>query len=315
MQLSGPDKDKSKPNLNDLDLNQRAAIVAFAAEHGRTWKTQLLEGWAKATQTGPLQQSRNEFGPAWLEKLTFPDSVKAGEAILSRKTPERFSSAVLPPPLPQEPARVGATLDIGGGQARSQETVLPPPAPSLEAPSGNIDFAKSAEENIKDIAAHLEQEYRLEGGVQVAFKSAADFRTDAFDLYHRMLDARNTNYTAEQHDADYEDHLDHMGHCDIQPPPAPQVQDANDFDRRERGRLSFSLTPRQSFWTRRLWEVSDFPENRQAWLGSDGGTRNRGLRMHNCGEYISALTSIGISETSRSPKMITVGPNPFPEYQ
>jgi hypothetical protein len=193
--------------------------------------------------------------------------------------------------------------------------VLPPPAPPTATLRGNIDFAKSAEENIKDLTAYLEQGYRIEGGSQVAFKSAADFRADAFDLYHKRLDAVNASYTAGQHDADYEDHLDHLGHCDSLPPPTPCVPDDNDFDGRERERLSFTLAPSQAFWTRRLWEVSDFPENRQAWLGGDGGATNRRLRLNNCADYVNALASIGISETPLGPKMITVGPNPFPEYQ
>ena len=89
---------------------------------------------------------------------------------------------------------------------REANVVLPPPAPG-------IDFTKSAEENIKDLAVELEAEYRAEGGFQVAFKSTANFQHDAFDHYSKRLENYNANYTAEQQDADYEDHLDHEGHC------------------------------------------------------------------------------------------------------
>ena len=101
----------------------------------------------------------------------------------------------------------------------------------------------------------------------------------------------------------------------VLPPPTPLFTDSNVFDRRERERLSCSLTSTQAFWTRRLWEVCDFPENRQAWMNGDGGMENRELRLHNCDEYVNAIASIGISETSQVPRMITVGPNPFPEHQ
>ena len=52
--------------LGEPTLEQWAALKAYAREHGRTWKSRLLDDWTYARTSGPLQQLRNSFGPRWL---------------------------------------------------------------------------------------------------------------------------------------------------------------------------------------------------------------------------------------------------------
>ncbi|MBC8641681.1 ParB N-terminal domain-containing protein [Caballeronia sp. EK] len=59
--------------LSALDPQQREAIIQFRQEHGRRWKHQLLQGWMRAAFPGPLQQIRNNLGPAWLVKVKDAD--------------------------------------------------------------------------------------------------------------------------------------------------------------------------------------------------------------------------------------------------
>lgn len=68
--------------LYKLSKHQIIAIVLFAREKGRNWKTQLNNSWLKASyqwnhpELSPfLQQVRNEFGPRWLSSVTLPQSV------------------------------------------------------------------------------------------------------------------------------------------------------------------------------------------------------------------------------------------------
>lgn len=60
---------------------QMAAIQRFAKLNGRRWKTVLWGAWMNGSyryvvaQDGDaalLQQVRNQFGPAWLDKLRLP---------------------------------------------------------------------------------------------------------------------------------------------------------------------------------------------------------------------------------------------------
>lgn len=55
-------KPKPKPTPE-----QEAALRAYAAEHGPTWKADLRADWMSARAPGLLQQVRNSLGPAWLE--------------------------------------------------------------------------------------------------------------------------------------------------------------------------------------------------------------------------------------------------------
>jgi hypothetical protein len=59
--------------LGEPTAEQWAALRAYAAAHGRTWKAQLRAEWMDACQGIPdleqqalLQQVRNQFGPRWL---------------------------------------------------------------------------------------------------------------------------------------------------------------------------------------------------------------------------------------------------------
>jgi hypothetical protein len=56
----------------DLTPEQLAALRAYAAEHGRTWKSQLNDDWMNGRASGPLQQIRNQFGPSWLLRFRLP---------------------------------------------------------------------------------------------------------------------------------------------------------------------------------------------------------------------------------------------------
>lgn len=54
---------------------QVEALKAYAAYHGRNWKSQLHADWMKAGSAwdGPyylLQQVRNSFGPTWLNNMS-----------------------------------------------------------------------------------------------------------------------------------------------------------------------------------------------------------------------------------------------------
>lgn len=65
---------RKTPSLDDLEPDQRAAVIAFRDEHGRTWKSQLNTHWFDGTDanfTGGrfLRQVRNQFGPQWLFRL------------------------------------------------------------------------------------------------------------------------------------------------------------------------------------------------------------------------------------------------------
>lgn len=55
--------------IKDLNADQRAALMTFRAQNGRSWKQKLLAGWQRAAYPGALQQIRNQFGPEWLTKL------------------------------------------------------------------------------------------------------------------------------------------------------------------------------------------------------------------------------------------------------
>lgn len=62
--------------MKTLTPEQADAIRSYAAQHGRTWKDQLLTDWLNAgsrTYRGEwcyLQQIRNQKGPSWLRAMT-----------------------------------------------------------------------------------------------------------------------------------------------------------------------------------------------------------------------------------------------------
>ena len=57
----------------ELSTEQQAAIDAFAAKYGASWKHKLQIAWLAGTDTAQpnghlLRQVRNQFGPSWLSK-------------------------------------------------------------------------------------------------------------------------------------------------------------------------------------------------------------------------------------------------------
>ena len=62
-----------KSALDELNTEQRAAIVQFRERFGRNWKSKLMTGWLRAAYPGALQQIRNEIGPEWLAKIKESD--------------------------------------------------------------------------------------------------------------------------------------------------------------------------------------------------------------------------------------------------
>ncbi|QDJ12280.1 hypothetical protein HVPorG_05054 (plasmid) [Roseomonas mucosa] len=79
---AAPDSDYL-PLLQD----QRAALRAYAAEHGRCWKAHLLADWMNATAEPLLHQLRNSHGPTWLLRLKLqrlPRTGRKARTIVSR---------------------------------------------------------------------------------------------------------------------------------------------------------------------------------------------------------------------------------------
>ncbi len=62
-----------KSALDELNTEQRAAIIQFRERFGRNWKSKLMAGWLRAAYPGALQQIRNELGPEWLVKVKESD--------------------------------------------------------------------------------------------------------------------------------------------------------------------------------------------------------------------------------------------------
>lgn len=55
--------------LDQLDREQRFALLEFKAKNGLAWRSKLLLGWERASYAGPLQRIRNDLGPEWLATL------------------------------------------------------------------------------------------------------------------------------------------------------------------------------------------------------------------------------------------------------
>ncbi len=66
------------PSLDDLEPEQRAALIAFRDKYGRTWKTELNDRWLNGKDASEpnghlLRQIRNRQGPTWLNNLKRED--------------------------------------------------------------------------------------------------------------------------------------------------------------------------------------------------------------------------------------------------
>lgn len=53
---------------------QMAALRKYAAQHGRTWKSQLQTDWMYSRAGAELQQVRNTLGPSWLVRFKLPNA-------------------------------------------------------------------------------------------------------------------------------------------------------------------------------------------------------------------------------------------------
>lgn len=66
-------------NPSELTEAQRRAVLAYAAEHGRNWKSDLRADWMRASarvggeHSAELQQVRNTLGPSWLNRVSLRD--------------------------------------------------------------------------------------------------------------------------------------------------------------------------------------------------------------------------------------------------
>ena len=61
--------------MNEPSTEQMIALREWARVHGRTWKAALRQAWETGdygdfAASNYLQQVRNEFGPAWLVRLS-----------------------------------------------------------------------------------------------------------------------------------------------------------------------------------------------------------------------------------------------------
>lgn len=57
------------PDLDDLNPDQREALIKFRDANGRLWKDKLNAAWTNGTDDPLLRQIRNQRGPQWLAKL------------------------------------------------------------------------------------------------------------------------------------------------------------------------------------------------------------------------------------------------------
>ena len=52
--------------MSKITPSERAALAAFARQHGRRWKATLHAQWMAATASPDLMALRNTRGPSWL---------------------------------------------------------------------------------------------------------------------------------------------------------------------------------------------------------------------------------------------------------
>ncbi|WP_371411696.1 hypothetical protein, partial [Paracoccus sp. SY] len=60
-----------------LTVEEREALRAFAAEHGRCWKAELRQQWMNASASPVLHSLRNRLGPSWLVRFRLDRRAKA----------------------------------------------------------------------------------------------------------------------------------------------------------------------------------------------------------------------------------------------
>ena len=80
---SSPGK-RRRGSLAELDAEQVAALQAYAARHGRRWKSILNNVWmggAPYDDGGILRRLRNTHGPSWLQRYRLPNAKPPAEVI------------------------------------------------------------------------------------------------------------------------------------------------------------------------------------------------------------------------------------------
>lgn len=65
---------KTDTKFRYLSAEQLAALTEYAERKGRYWKNDLNLAWYNASESGYLQEIRNQFGPSWLVRFSFTDA-------------------------------------------------------------------------------------------------------------------------------------------------------------------------------------------------------------------------------------------------
>ncbi len=63
--------------MPELTLQQFAAVMEYANENGRRWKSKLSDDWMYGRTEGNLQLMRNLYGPEWLRSFQPLEAAKA----------------------------------------------------------------------------------------------------------------------------------------------------------------------------------------------------------------------------------------------
>ena len=123
---------KKTPNPEQL-----SAVFAFAQKEGREWKSRLTSCWMKAGYPGHdkishlLQQVRNQFGPQWLESISYAALEKL---VAATTVPEDFPVKVLTTFEEKKGAKDLATCGTCGRSWDDGISTSMTPAPSGRCP-------------------------------------------------------------------------------------------------------------------------------------------------------------------------------------
>jgi hypothetical protein len=119
--------------VNHPTVEQLNAVIRFATEHGRTWKSQLNDAWMTGNYVGfvgshLLQQVRNQFGPEWLVKFNLKKALAAQAQ--AQEPLEQLTGPV--EPCPVEEGRyaqiLGVTVDVKAHEEKRRATLKADPA-------------------------------------------------------------------------------------------------------------------------------------------------------------------------------------------